>query len=134
MSRAAADLAYKGTHDKRNLWEALNFIVGPMMLGWLGTGFDWSLDRMAQPELVETRDYGLPLGMKTYKNAITGRAVDVQEMQTMFERIKDRASGYIESAKGMVESGISTATNAITNMFYAALVVGGLGIVYKIVS
>jgi hypothetical protein len=100
------------------------------------TVWDWTVSGFLDPNYRETMaaDITLPLGMRTYINAITGEVTNTEETNSLLGTISNfggavgdaLGSGY-NAVKGEIKGVVETTTETVTKIFYG---IAGLGTIY----
>lgn len=83
---------------------------------------------------VRVDDLRLPLGEQSYVSAITGKTINTQSLYSYFESMWESTKAGLGYGAGKVKEGLVVAGKAVENIFYGVLVLGGLGIMYKMVE
>lgn len=97
---------------------------------YIGDGFDGLVSSLSQFETVRAVDSSLPLGQRTYINAITGTEIETSEAKSLLDKARDFVYGAGEIASDVA----SKAGKTVETMFYGAIVLGGIGIMYKLLN
>jgi hypothetical protein len=107
------------------------------------TVWDWAVSGFLEPNYAETMaaDMSLPLGMRTYINAINGESVNVEETNSLLARISDfggsvgeALGGAYRGVKGEIKDVFDKTTETVTKVFYGVFGIGALYIVAKLVD
>jgi hypothetical protein len=117
-------------HMERSVVRSALYVFLYNVPDWVGNGYENLVNRIASFEPILAIDASLPLGQRSYVSAMTGREVNTEVQKSLFEKAKD----FVGSVKDTALNVAHQAGETVQNLFYGAIVLGGVGIVYKLVS